>query len=103
MALDDYLEPEVGVAIALTAAVSSPKVRGLLRQAAVYGVAGALMAGDAVGNLARGVKQGWDQGNTTEKVAPERPQARSNGSGNGRRAKTPARKPRRPAEAPKDA
>ena len=58
MALEDFMEPEVGVAVALTAAVASPQVRSVLRRGAVYGLAGILMAGDAVSSLAQGVKRG---------------------------------------------
>jgi hypothetical protein len=58
LAVEDYLEPEVGVAVAVTAALTSPKVRGLLRRGAVYGLAGVLTAGDAISSLARGVKRG---------------------------------------------
>ena len=38
MAAKDYLDSEVAVAVAVTAAVFSPRVRGLLRRGAVYGV-----------------------------------------------------------------
>lgn len=65
MALEDYMEPEVGVAVAVTAAVASPQVRHVLRRGAVYGLAGLLMAGDAVSMLAQGVKRG------VQKAAPE--------------------------------
>ena len=58
MALDEYLESEVAVAVALTAAALSPRVRGLMRRGAVYGVAGALKATDPVTAVARGVAQG---------------------------------------------
>ena len=58
MALEDFMEPEVGVAVALTAAVASPQVRSVLRRGAVYGLAGLLIAGDAVSTLAQGVKRG---------------------------------------------
>lgn len=53
MALDDYLESEVVVAVAATAAVMSPRVRGVLRSGAVYGLAGVLRAGDAISSVAR--------------------------------------------------
>ena len=53
MALDDYLESEVVVAVAATAAVMSPRVRGVLRRGAVYGLAGVLRASDAVSSAAR--------------------------------------------------
>ena len=45
MALEDFMEPEVGVAVAVTAPVASPQVRNVLRRGAVYGLAGLLMAG----------------------------------------------------------
>ena len=61
MALEDYLESEVVVAVAATAAVLSPRVRKVLRRGAVYGLAGVLMGGEAVssaaGNAAPGVQQ----------------------------------------------
>jgi len=58
MALDDFVESEVAIAAAVAAAVFSPRVRGVLRKGAVYGVAGVLVAGDAVGSFARGVGRG---------------------------------------------
>ena len=70
MALEDFMEPEVGVAVAITAAVASPQVRNVLRRGAVYGLAGLLMAGDAVSSLAQGVKRGAQKA-----VAPEAPEA----------------------------
>lgn len=53
MALEDYLEPEVGIAVAATAAIMSPQVRGILRRGAVYGLAGLLRAGDAISGAAQ--------------------------------------------------
>lgn len=58
MALEDYLESEVAIAVAATAAVMSPRGRRLLRRGAVYGVAGALKATDVVTAAARGVASG---------------------------------------------
>jgi hypothetical protein len=58
MALEDYLESEVAIAVAATAAVMSPRVRRVLRRGAVYGVAGALKATDVVTAAARGVASG---------------------------------------------
>jgi len=58
MALDDYLDSQVAVAVAATAAVLSPRVRGVLRRGAVYGVAGVLTVGDALGGFARSVGHG---------------------------------------------
>lgn len=53
MALDDFLEPEVAVAVAVTAAVASPPVRKVLRRGVVYGLAGLFMAGDKISAAAR--------------------------------------------------
>jgi hypothetical protein len=61
MALDDYLEPEVAVAVAVTAAVASPPVRKVLRQGAVYGLAGLMMAGDKLTAIARSAAEGARQ------------------------------------------
>jgi hypothetical protein len=61
MVLDDYLESEVALAVAATAAVLSPRLRGVLRSGAVYGLAGALIAGDAVASVARGAGRGAQQ------------------------------------------
>lgn len=73
MALEDFIEPEVGWAVALTAAVASPGVRKVLRQGAVYGLAGILMAGDAVSSLAQGVKRGVQQAAPVDAPAEEAP------------------------------
>lgn len=58
MALEDFMEPEVAVTAAVTAAVFSPPVRRVIRRGLVYGMAGILIAGDAIASLARGVNQG---------------------------------------------
>jgi hypothetical protein len=58
MALEDFLEPEVAATAAVTAVVFSPRGRRLLRRGAVYGLAGLLIAGDALASVARGVGQG---------------------------------------------
>ena len=61
MDLDDFVEPEVGVAVAVTAAVAtvalSSTVRGWLRKGAVYGLAGVLMAKDRVTDMAQNVRE----------------------------------------------
>jgi hypothetical protein len=61
MALDDFLEPEVAVAVAVTAAVASPPVRKVLRRGVVYGLAGLLMAGDKISAAAREIAQSAQQ------------------------------------------
>ena len=70
MALEDFIEPEVGWAVAVTAAVASPGVRKVLRKGAVYGLAGILMAGDAVSTLAQGVKRGVQQAAPADAPSP---------------------------------
>jgi hypothetical protein len=65
MAVDDFVESEVAVAVAATAAVLSPPVRRVLRRGAVYGVAGALVAGDAIASFARGAARGVQQAAST--------------------------------------
>jgi hypothetical protein len=57
MAVDDYLEPEVAVAVAVTAAVVSPPVRRVLRRGLVYGLAGLLIARDKIAGAAHEVTQ----------------------------------------------
>lgn len=61
MALEDFLEPEVAVTAAVTAAVFSPRARKIIRRGLVYGVAGVLIAGDALASVARNVSQGVQQ------------------------------------------
>jgi hypothetical protein len=58
VALDDFVEPETAIAVGATAAIFSPRVREFLHRGAVYGVAGVLVAGDAVTSFARGVRRG---------------------------------------------
>ncbi|MBV9453179.1 MAG: hypothetical protein JOZ19_03505 [Rubrobacter sp.] len=65
MDFDDFVGPEVAIASAVTAAILSPRVRGVLRRGAVYGVAGALIAGDALSTAARGVGRGTQQAAST--------------------------------------
>ena len=55
---DDFLTTEVGVAVAATAAVLSPAARRVLRRGAVYGLAGILLARDALAGFGRGVARG---------------------------------------------
>lgn len=55
MGLEDYIESPVAVAVAATAVVLSPRVRGVVRRGAVFGVAGAMKAADAVTSMARNV------------------------------------------------
>jgi hypothetical protein len=58
MGLDDFVDAEVGVAVAATAAILSPRAREVMRRGAVYGLAGVLTAGDLVASAVRGVASG---------------------------------------------
>lgn len=59
---EDFITPEVGITAAVVAAVATPQVRKAVRRGAVLGVAGVLMAGDAITSFARGLGQGIGQG-----------------------------------------
>ncbi len=58
---EDFLAPEVGITAAVVAAIFSPRARKVIRQGAVYGMAGLLVAGDTVTSLARSFGQGVRQ------------------------------------------
>lgn len=57
MDLEDLFEPEVAVAVAVTAAVSSPKVRKALRTGLVYAIGGVLAASDRLQAAGRSVAE----------------------------------------------
>ncbi|HLJ97667.1 MAG TPA: hypothetical protein VKU02_31185 [Gemmataceae bacterium] len=61
MAVDDFLDPEVAIAVAVTAAVASPPVRKVLRRGLVYGLAGLLVAGDKITGAARQIAHSAEQ------------------------------------------
>jgi hypothetical protein len=58
MDFDDFVQPEVGIAALVTAAIFSPGARRFLRRGLVYGTAGVLIAGDAITSFTRGIGQG---------------------------------------------
>jgi hypothetical protein len=58
MELEEFVQPEVGVAIAVTAVVASPTVRKTLRKGAAYGLAGLLLAGDSASRFLNAVSKG---------------------------------------------
>jgi hypothetical protein len=58
MDFEDILEPEVAAAAAVTAVIASPQVRKVVRRGAVYGLAGLLVAGDAISSFSKGVGRG---------------------------------------------
>ena len=62
MAFEDLTESsDVAVAVAATAVILSPPVRRLLRRGAAYGLAGVLIAGDAITSFGRGAARGVRQ------------------------------------------
>jgi hypothetical protein len=77
MDVEDFLEPEIAVAAAVTAAVTSPQVRKALRTGAVYGLAGLLTAGDALATFSKSVGRGVQQ--ASSEAAGGVQQAASNG------------------------
>lgn len=77
MEFEDFVQPEVGVAAAVVAVVASPEVRRVVRRGAVLGVAGVLMAGDAISSFARGVGRG------AQSAASASSGGATSGSGNG--------------------
>jgi hypothetical protein len=74
MELEDYLEPEIAVTAAVTAVLFSHRGRQILRRGAVYGLAGALIAGDTIVSFARSVGQGFKQIATPVPGAPSTPE-----------------------------
>jgi hypothetical protein len=52
-----FLEPEVAVAVVVTAALSSKRARKVMRTGAVYGIAGLLKAGNALRSMAGTMQQ----------------------------------------------
>jgi hypothetical protein len=63
------LEKEAGLAAVALAAAVSPRARGVLRQGAVYGLAGVMKAGDVVVSTAKGAARGAQAGVSGENGA----------------------------------
>ncbi|HEX4713491.1 MAG TPA: hypothetical protein VH164_01045 [Ktedonobacteraceae bacterium] len=57
----DFVEPEIAVTAAVTAALFSPRARKVIRKGLVYGMAGILTAGDTISSFAKSVGQGMQQ------------------------------------------
>jgi hypothetical protein len=77
MEVDDFVEPEIAVTAAVTAALFSPKVRGLLRKGLVRGLAGAMIVGDTVTSFTRSVGQGIQEAGASNPKAAQGVQAES--------------------------
>ena len=73
MALEEYLESEVVVAVAATAVALSPRARRILRRGVVYGLAGALMAGDAIASFGRATARGAREATATMPAVADAP------------------------------
>jgi hypothetical protein len=105
MGIEDVASRESAFVAAATAAVLSPRVRGVLRRGAVYGVAGALKAGEVVAGAARGAARGFQDG-SSEAGEPATPaeQAASSTPTTAAEAERPARASRstRTARAPSE-
>ncbi len=70
MAIDEYLESEVAVAVAATAIALTPRARRVLRRGVIYGLAGALRAGDAITSFGRAAARGAQDATASTVPAP---------------------------------
>ncbi|GER91170.1 hypothetical protein KDW_53320 [Dictyobacter vulcani] len=61
MEFEDFVEPEIAVTAAVTAALCSPRARKVMRKGLVYGVAGILTAGNVATAFANSIRQGVKQ------------------------------------------
>ena len=77
MEFDDFLEPEVVIAVAVTAALATPPVRRVLRQGLVYGLAGALIAGDRISSMAQSARERVGRAREEHEEVPERSSPRA--------------------------
>jgi hypothetical protein len=95
MAVDDFMETEVGVAAGATALLLSPRMRGIVRRGVVYAVAGVMKGGDlAVSGIRSVVGSGSSDPVTSPAGDTPEPAKRSTQSRSrrprGSRAKPPA-------------
>ncbi len=80
MDVEDIVSSEVAIAVAATAAVLSSRVRRVARRGLVYGVAGALSAGDMMMSFGKGVASGVQdaaqsaKGEIEEQMSGDRPE-----------------------------
>lgn len=68
MEFEDFIQPEVGIAAAVAAALFSPRARNVMRRGLVYGTAGVLMAGDTIMSLTKNVGQNVQQMRTSNET-----------------------------------
>jgi len=81
------MQPEVAVTAVVAAAVFSPKARRVIRRGLVYGMAGALLAGDAIASFARSVGQGVQEAGASAASAAQQRTTRTTATD---QTKTPA-------------
>ncbi|MBV9228994.1 MAG: hypothetical protein JOZ18_06745 [Chloroflexi bacterium] len=81
MELEDYLEPEIAITAAVTAAVFSPQARKVIRRGAIYGIAGALIVGDTVTSFARNIGTGFKRQEAPAMEGETRPETATEGGG----------------------
>lgn len=72
MALEDYMEPEIAVTAAVTAAVLSPRGRKVIRRSAVYGLAGFIAVSDAIATFSHNIRHGIQEASTAAIQATRR-------------------------------
>jgi hypothetical protein len=70
----DFVEPEIAVTAAVTAALFSPRARKVIRKGLVYGMAGILTAGDTISSFAKSVGQGMQQASASMASEEQRTQ-----------------------------
>jgi hypothetical protein len=90
MAVDDYFESEVGIAVAATAALLSPKARRVLRRGLVYGAAGVLAAGEALATAGRRAGGAASEVAASGKAASKKEPTAGEGRRSTRTTETPA-------------
>jgi len=81
------MQPEVAVTAVVAAAVFSPRARRVIRRGLVYGMAGALLAGDAIASFARSVGQGVQEAGASAASAAQQRTTRTTATD---QTKTPA-------------
>ena len=80
MAVKEFMESEVAIAVMATAAIFSPRVRRVLRRGAVYGLAGVLKVGDALAVATRDIQLASVSAGTTPQDATLQTEASPEGS-----------------------
>jgi hypothetical protein len=96
---EDYMDEKVGVAVAASAVVFSPKVRSLLHRGAVLGVSGVLVGADMIFGFLRGLRSGVTSSTGGNGRFYEEEESNAATSGTGGNGSPATRRRRRPAAA----